>query len=341
MERRSTATIDCQCHWYPPGFLEHCLARTKFPRCERDGDGYRFELAPESFVPMSGEMIDLELLFARMNADGVDVLVSSSEPLSVNAWRTEEAKEAARVLNEGKADAQRRYPGRFIGLATLPMQDPGAAIEELDHAIGELELGGVCVGSNINGSAITSLELLPLYKRIEELDVPLFLHPTGSIARDALPDYGLEYVIGYMFDTSVAALNLIFSRTLDECPRLKVVHPHLGATLPYLAGRIDYEYKTPWAGNRELPVPPSEYLRRRFYTDTVSDTPAALRMAVDLYGSQKVLFASDFPWWTAPPGLELVRSTLDERESAMVLGENAARLLRLATREGGDDGQTD
>ena len=76
-------------------------------------------------------------------------------------------------------------------------------------------------------------------------------------------------------------------------------------------------------------MPPSEYLRRRFHTDTVSDNPAALRMAIDLYGSEKVMFGSDFPWWTAPTGIELVRSTLHEREVGMVLGENAARLLNL------------
>ena len=325
-------TIDCQAHWYPPGFLAHCAERTRFPRATREGDGFQFELAPDVFLPFKGEMVDLDALFARMNADGVDVLVSSSEPLSVTTWDPGEAREAARILNEAKSAAQERFPGRFVGLATLPMQDPEAAREELDHAIGKLGLAGVCIGSNINGSPITSPELTPLYQRMDELGVPLFLHPTRSIARDKLPDYGLEYVIGYMFDTSVAALNLIFSGTLDECPDLTVVHPHLGATLPFLSGRIDFEYKTPWAGNEPMPMPPSEYMSTRFYTDTVSENPSALRMAVEFYGIERILFASDFPWWTAPPGLELVRSTLDEAELEMVLSKNAVRLLKL---EGG------
>ena len=321
-------TIDCQCHWYPRGFLESCLERTSFPRCERQGDGFSFELAPGKFLPLSAEMVELELLFERMNGDGVDILVTSSEPIGVTRWRLDEAKEAARLLNEEKAAAQRSHSGRFIGLATLPMQDAEAALEELEHAIGELGLGGVCIGSNINGKAITSPELLALYKRIEELDVPLFLHPTGSIAAEKLPDYGLEYVIGYVFDTSVAALNLVFSRTMEECPALKVVHPHLGGTLPYLSGRVDFEYTQPWAGNEPLPQPPSEYLRR-FYTDTVSENPAALKYAIDFYGEERVLFGSDYPWWTAPPGIELVRGTLDERQSELVLEGNAARLLDL------------
>ncbi len=321
--------IDCQIHWYPPSFLEWCLGRTSFPRCRRKGDGFEYELAPEVFFDFQGPMLDLEQLFERMSRASVDVLVISSEPaLDVTGWQIDEAKEGARILNEAKALAQRENPERFVGLASLPMQDPEAAIAELDHAIEKLGLAGVCIPSNLHGSPISSPELLGVYKRIEELDVPLFLHPTRSIAAGALPDYGLEYAIGYMFDTSVAALNLVFSGTLDACPRLKVVHPHLGAMLPYHAERIDIQYRLPWSGNEGLSGLPSEYLKR-FYTDTVSNSPAALRMAVEFYGADKILFATDFPWWEPEPGLELVNSALDREQRKLVLSGNAKRLLKL------------
>jgi aminocarboxymuconate-semialdehyde decarboxylase len=318
--------VDCQCHWYPEGFFEYCLDRNRFPRCERTEGGYSFELGPGAFLPMTGPMVDLDLLFERMSADGSDILVSSSEPVSVTGWDPSEAREAARVLNEEKAAAQERFPGRFIGLATVPLQDPAAAVEELDHAVSKLGLRGVCIGSNINGSPITSPELLDFYRRVEELGVPLFLHPTSSIAREGLPEYGLEYVLGYMFDTAVAALNLVFSHTLLECPELRVVHPHLGAFLPYLAGRIDFEYKTPWAGNDELPTPPSEYLAR-FYTDTVSETPSSLERALDFYGRDRVLFGSDFPWWTADRGIDFVKKTVDGPTAEKILESNARALF--------------
>jgi aminocarboxymuconate-semialdehyde decarboxylase len=317
---------DCQAHWYPPGFFEFCLRRSDFPRCRRDGDGYLFELGPDSFVPFSGAMIDLDQLFELMRSNGIDVLVSSSEPLSVTGWHPDEAAEAARVLNEEKAKAQQRHPGRYFGLATLPLQDPERAVEELEHSIGTLGLAGVCFPSNIRGAPITSPELMPLYGRIEELGVPLFLHPTASIARERLPYYWLDYVIGYMLDTSVAALNLVLSGTVQLYPRLKVVHPHLGAVLPYLAGRIDFEYKTPWAGNEELPEPPTEYLRR-FWTDSVSETPAALRMALDFYGRDRVLFGTDFPWWKPERAVEFVDTVLDEDERRRVMTDNPTALL--------------
>lgn len=148
--------VDCQAHWYPLDFFELCSERTSFPRCKRDGDGYLFELAPDAFIPFSGPTIDLEQLLELMSGHGIDVLVSSSEPLSVTGWPAEEGAEAARVLNEEKARAQQRHPGRFIGLATLPAQAPERAMEELEYAIGELELGGACLPSNVNGSPITA-----------------------------------------------------------------------------------------------------------------------------------------------------------------------------------------
>jgi aminocarboxymuconate-semialdehyde decarboxylase len=317
---------DCQAHWYPPAFFEFCLDRHAFPRCRASDDGYLFELGRETYVPFAGPLIDLDELMALMQRSGIDVLVASSEPVGVTSWPVDQAAQGARLLNTEKARAQERYPGRFVGLATLPLQDPAGAIDELDHAIGTLGLGGVCFPSNIQGQPITTPKLMPLYERVQELNVPLFLHPTDSIASDRLRDYGLEYMLGFMLDTSVAALNLVFSGTLERYPRLKIVHPHLGAVLPYLAGRIDLEYRMPWCGNSPLPAAPSSYLRR-FYTDSVSETPGSLRMALEFYGVDRVLFGTDSPWW--PPGraLDFVGAVLDEEEYEKVVTTNPKVLL--------------
>jgi aminocarboxymuconate-semialdehyde decarboxylase len=324
--------IDCQCHWYPRAFFEYCLPRTSHPLCRRDGDGFVYELTPHVPLSFAPEQIDAERVLDSLEPIGIDVLITSSESLGLTTWTAEEEREGARVLNEAKAAAQREHPGRFFGLATLPMQDPEAALEELDFAVGRLGLVGVCVGSNIDRAPIVGPELLPVYQRVEQLGVPLFLHPTTSLASEAL-QFGMEFILGWMFDTSVAALSLVLSRTLDECPDLTVVHPHLGAMLPYLAGRIDFEYKTPWGGNEELPAPPTEYLRR-FYTDTVSDSPAALDMALEFYGDERVLFGSDYPWWPPQRGLDFVTDSLEGARLQQVLAGNARRILALAPVEG-------
>jgi aminocarboxymuconate-semialdehyde decarboxylase len=324
--------IDCQCHWYPRAFFEYCLPRTRHPLCRRDGDGFVYELTPHVPLSFAPQQIDAERVLDSLEPIGIDVLITSSESLGLTTWTAEEEREGARVLNEAKAAAQREHPGRFFGLATLPMQDPEAALEELDFAVGRLGLVGVCVGSNIDRAPIVGPELLPVYQRVEQLGVPLFLHPTTSLASEAL-QFGMEFILGWMFDTSVAALSLVLSRTLDECPDLTVVHPHLGAMLPYLAGRIDFEYKTPWGGNEELPAPPTEYLRR-FYTDTVSDSPAALDMALEFYGDERVLFGSDYPWWPPQRGLDFVTDSLEGARLQQVLADNARRILALAPVEG-------
>jgi len=319
--------VDCQAHWYPRAFFEYCLPRTRHPLCRRDGDGFVYELTPDVPLAFGPEQIDAELVLGALQPLGIDVLVTSSESLALTTWAPEEEREGARVLNEAKAFAQREHPGAFFGLATLPMQDPAAAVEEVDHAIGELGLVGVCVGSNIGGGPIVGPELVPVYQRIERHGVPLFLHPTTSLAADRL-QYGMEFILGWMFDTSVAALSLVLSRTMDACPGLTVVHPHLGAMLPYLAGRVDFEYTTPWGGNEPLPAPPSDYLRR-FYTDTVSDNPAALALALEFYGDDRVLFGTDYPWWPPARGLEFVTDALDGERRERVLGANARSILPL------------
>jgi aminocarboxymuconate-semialdehyde decarboxylase len=322
--------IDCHSHWYPPAFFEAVLNRKGYPRAERDGQGgYRLELAPQSSLAVERHMVDLDLVLERMAGAGIDVLVSSSAPIAlVDGFPPEEAGELALLLNEEQAKASRLYTDRFLGLATLPMQDPARALDVLDDAVGRLGLRGVCIGSNINGRPISSQECWPVYGRLEQLDVPLFLHPASSTMRDRLEDFGLEYVVGFVFDTSLAVLRLVFNRVLENYPRLRIVHPHLGGVLPYLAGRIDLEYAAPWAGNEQLPRPPSDYIRL-CYADTAVNNPAALQLAKDFYGLDRLLFATDYPWWPPNIGVDLIAANLPEADQNIVFEQSARKLLRL------------
>ena len=188
-----------------------------------------------------------------------------------------------------------------------------------------LGLRGVLVHSNINGAPIDSDTCRPVYARIAELGVPLFLHPTRSLAEAQLRDYGLEYLVGFVFDTSLAALRLVLSGIVAENPGLRVVLPHCGGTLPYLAGRIDASHEKPYSLGQRLDPLPSEQLRG-FYTDTVSQDADTLAFAGEFFADGHLMFASDYPFFPVEEQLAFVRDLVPDA----VLGGNATALLGLA-----------
>lgn len=316
--------IDCQWHWYPPAFLEAQLSRRSHPLCERVDDAYVFRPSSEEAWRYTRDYFDLERQLEVMDGAGIDVVVASPVIAGdVTGVEAVEGRYMAELLNEELARAQRAHPDRFAGLAVLPLQDVPAAIEVLDDAIGRLGLAGVLLHSNVAGASIAAPGMLPLYERMEALGVPVFLHPTRSFPQERFRDFALEPPLGYMFDTTVAALSLIVAGVLDRYPALKLVHPHLGGTLPYLADRVDvYRGQGRWPLER----PVRDYLPR-FFTDTVSESPQALRMAIELYGLDRLLFSSDWPYFPARLGIDFVRRHLDEHAARAVFEDNARRLL--------------
>ncbi len=323
--------IDAQCHWHSRTYFEAYLSRTDYPRAEKTSEGYVFYVSEESLLPIPPHYLELELQLEQLEACGVDVLISSMGTLGVEELPVEEAVELAMALNAERGEAQTTHAGRFYGLAVLPMQDTDAALMTLDHAIDDCGLVGVCIGSNIGGQPISSDHCRPVYARMAELGAPLFIHPARTIMEDRLRRNGYEYSIGFMVDTSLAALDLVFAGILDEVPDLEVVHPHLGGVLPYLAQRIDHEYAQPWALGKELERPPSAYLPR-FYTDTISRNPGALKLARAVYGIERLLFGSDYPYWPPREAVEFLKEQLDQADLAAVFEGNARRLLGLESR---------
>jgi predicted TIM-barrel fold metal-dependent hydrolase len=320
--------IDCQSHWYPLPFFEALLGRRDYPCARKERGELYFDFTRDTSLKIEEYHVNLALQLQQMEDVGIDAVVSSPASLAIEALPAAEAQELAQLLNEEVARAQRHYRGRFYGLATLPLQSSDKAIAILDDAVGRLELRGVHIPSNVNGQPLDSDHLRPVYARIDELNAPMFIHPTKTIFSSVLSRFGLEYIAGNVFDTTVAALTLVFGGILEEFTGLTFVHPHAGGTVPFLAGRIDHEYSKPWALGRKLDRPPSEYLRE-FYTDTVSLSRGALALALSFYGGERVLFGSDYPWWPSGDSLEVVRSAFDGTELQAVLGGNAVRLLDI------------
>jgi len=320
------AVIDCQWHWYPRAVCDAMLGRKSYPLWHRAADGYVYEPTATESWQHTTEYVDLDCQLAIMDAAGIDTIIASPVLAGdVSGMELTDARELCALFNEEFSRAQQEHPGRVYGLAVLPVQDAAAAIETLDDAVDRLGLVGAVMHSNINGATIASQELWPLYARLAERGMPLFLHPTRTFAPARVNDFSLEPPLSYMYDTTTAALSLIVSGVMDAFPDLTIVHPHLGATLPYLVDRVDVYRRL---GRWNTPRPVRDYLPQ-FYTDTVSESPAALRMAIEIYGLDHLLFASDYPYFPAADGVRFVTENVAPEDAAAIFSENARGLLSL------------
>ena len=315
--------VDYQAHWYPVAAIDALVGRTDgYPRAERVDGKYIVEAdagRPMSFAGfLEPSFIDLDEQFRVADDAGIDMLVSSPAGLN-GVWDMDanEAVEFCELLNEELGRAQRARPTRFRGLATIPLHHPARAIEVLERAARVHDLRGVCMPTSVHATTIATPELLPVFKAVEQLDLPLFLHPTlRTYTSDLKLGNMIEGGLGWMFHSSVTALGLIENGILDDCPSLVVVHPHLGGTIPYVLGRLDRI----GAAGREAPV--SEYLRTRFYTDTVGPTGPALQLAIDAYGIDRVLFGTDYPYLDMARLVAFVEDNASPDDAATILHRN-------------------
>jgi len=293
--------VDCQVHLHTRTYFEAHVERVAPPWAERAGGGYVFHTPGGGRSPISASHHEIEAHLERCAAHGIDAVVSSLGRFNVHHLPAGRARELAMRLNEEQAELERSHPGRYYGLALLPMQDSQAAIETLDHAVRTLGLRGVCVCSNINGESIATLGREPIYRRIVELGVPIFLHPT---------------TLGAGLDPRIAAFDLVGSGVLDRHPTLRVVDPRLGAAPARLARRLD--------GNQ----------LRRLYADTSHLGRQTLRGAAHALGTRQLVYASDYPHRDPVAGLAVVGDELGGGDLEQVLGANAAALLGLAADNG-------
>jgi aminocarboxymuconate-semialdehyde decarboxylase len=242
----------------------------------------------------------------------------------------EEGRDAAMMWNEEMAGAQRKYPGRVWASAAVPLVDTQIAIDVLDHAINKLGLMGVNIPGSIGrDTRIDAERLAPFYARIDELDIPMFLHPTDAVFGDDLEGYGgaLQLSLGRVIEVSVAASRMVFSGLMERHPDMKIVMSHTGGALPYQAGRMDKS-----CGPANLPKDPSVYLKT-FYTDTVSPHAAGVKFAIDFFGVDHIMFGDDYPCWSTEKALKVLDEVgLSKEDKEKVLDLNARRFFGLNER---------
>lgn len=326
-QRLTSGIVDCQSHLFFPEVLELMRKRNSEPLVyDRDGTTYLkmgdwLRKVPEPYTSLDAKL-------AAMDASGIEVtLLSTNDPGP--EWFGADGPAVAQLIHDTLADAIAKQPTRFRGLCTLPLQDERAASMELDRCVKQLGFVGILLYTNLAGQWCDESQFHWLYARAEELSLPILLHPSKPMTTEAVKGYELTSTLGNMFENTIALARIIASGLLDRHPRLKLVCPHLGGTLPYICGRMDHQLHVLKRGPQNLQRKPSEYLRS-IYMDVVSPLPEAMRFALDFSSAERLLFSSDHPWVQPAEILDPLRSLgLSAADEKLILRDNARGLFGL------------
>jgi aminocarboxymuconate-semialdehyde decarboxylase len=325
--------IDSHFHWWPRSVFERLRKRTTYPRTlvnEKGGYTCLRQDGADYVLNSWTEWFDLDKQLEHMDGLGHQVdVVCSIGPFSVffSDLPPEEGRDLALQWNEEMAGAQRKYPGRVWASAAVPLVDTRIAIDVVNDAVDRLGLMGVNLPGSIGSDPRIDAERLePFYARVEELGLPLFLHPTDATFVDMLEGYdgALHLSLGRVVEVSVAAMRLVLSGMMERHPKLKLVMSHTGGALPYQSGRMDKNTQ-----KAKLPQPASTYLKR-MYTDTVSPHSAGMKFAIEYYGIDRVMYGTDYPCWDPATALALLDEiNLSAQDKEKLFYSNARRILGL------------
>jgi aminocarboxymuconate-semialdehyde decarboxylase len=323
--------IDTHAHWYPAEWLKLFEKDGAAEGATLERTGNRYTIRTRRIVNgFDEEFVDLDLRLGGMDRQRVDVhALSLTAPMVY--WASPGLGLAlAQAYNDAASAAHLKHPGRFVGLAMLPMQAPELALKELGRAARLPGMRGMYLATHVNGLNLDDRRFWDVYAKAEELGWPIFLHPIDTIGAERTSRYYLKNLLGNPYDTGVAAASLIFGGVLDEFPRLEVNLPHAGGTLPGLIGRLDHGTRVR-AELKHMKRLPSEYLRRFTY-DTIGHDDEINQSLIRLVGADRVVLGSDYCFdmgLTDPRGDVERLDALTEADRESIIGRTAARLLRL------------
>jgi aminocarboxymuconate-semialdehyde decarboxylase len=331
--RPSTPTIDIHCHIAVPAAGQVAgphVDLTKVPLAHFADDATKAINALQE-KDRSKVMVDMDARLFDMEAMGVDIqVVAPVPPQCYYSVDPKIAEKAHLLANEGVAEFCSRRPDRFVGLGVTTMQEPELAVRELENAVTKLGLKGVQILTSVNGEELSHEKYRPFFAKAEELGAFIMMHPNGFTHGERFTKFYFNNVIGNPLETTMALHNLIFTGTLARFPELKLMAVHGGGFLPGYSGRIDHAWGARDDSHADLPLPPTTYLRQ-VYLDTVVFTYHQLAYMIELFGPDRILMGTDYPFDMAEydPIGHIGGLDLDDRTMSAICGGNAALALGL------------
>lgn len=316
--------IDFHNHFYPPAYLDALRSGSSAVEVTIDEDGNPRIYYPGDYnIAVPGHR-DIDYREQVLIEHGVDTQVLTLTTPGTHVENRATAARFAALVNDAFAGIRDSKGGRFTALATLPLNDPAASVRELDRACRQLHLPGAMLFSNVNGEGLNEPKFWPIYELANDLGATLYIHPTHPVGVEAMTDFWLMPLVGFLMDTTLAAAKLVFSGVPERFPRIQWVLCHLGGAIPYLAERLDRGFEAFSECRANIPRPPSTYLKQ-FYYDTVNFNPKAIQLATDFAGIDHIVAGSDYPHQigSIPKMIETVGANAD------LYAANARRLLKL------------
>ncbi|MGH7775188.1 MAG: amidohydrolase family protein [Candidatus Binatia bacterium] len=336
--------IDFQSHIFPEDYikeLERCNGNVILePPDPQSGMNYFYDKRLKCRINTATfQGREPERRIEHMDRLGIDIQVLSIPPPGADRFEAEDAVAIARKANDAIARICKKFPDRFVGLATLPTSSIKASLDELERSVKELGLRGFGCFSNLNGRPLDSEELFPIYERVAQLKLPVYIHPTAPLATEAT---GLDImpvlIYGWAFDSTVAMTRLVYGRVLERFPEISFIVADVGGVLSFFAQRAIniYTGRTEEIRRRYgLKENPLDSFRR-FYVDTADHPPLTLRCALNFFGVDRLVFGTNYPYGPEE-GCHFVKNSLQaieefglkEEEKEKILGVNAARVLKI------------
>jgi aminocarboxymuconate-semialdehyde decarboxylase len=276
-------------------------------------------------------MIDVKGRLEEMAKWDIDMQVLSVPFHGALVQDRAAAAELTLMANDVVVQAAHSHPDRFRVLLAMPLQFPELAVAELDRFAGRTEVVGVILAGSAGGRQLNDPAFMPFYAELERRGLPFLLHPISPPGLDCMLELNLANVVGFMFETTLAAVRLVYAGVFERYPRLQMIFPHLGGLAPYLMGRLQWGYERFPPCSENISAPPEAYFKR-FYYDTVCRNVPALRMALSMFGVKQIMFGTDIP---LREDIELQRRDIEAlgltaAELEDIYARNAARLLGIS-----------